>query len=68
MPKKLKEKEFYCVGCGKAVTIKDVDDICVATLKNGVPALKSECKMGHKLTKFISKDDKKKMEKKYGDC
>ena len=65
---KLKQKEFYCVGCGKAITIKDTDDICVKTLRNGTPALKSKCKQGHKLTKFISDDDKQNMVKKYGKC
>ena len=64
----LKQKEFYCVSCGKVVSIKDTYDICVKTLRNGTPALKSECKYGHKLTKFISDDDKQKMVKKYGKC
>ena len=65
---KLKQKELYCVVCGKVESVKDTDDICVKTLRNGTPALKSKCKHGHKLTKFISDDDKQKMVEKYGKC
>ena len=48
----MKPNEFYCVSC-KDKVICNAKDIRVAKLKNGKPALKSKCKCGCNLTKFI---------------
>ncbi len=48
----MKSNEFYCVSC-KDKVICNAKDIRVAKLKNGKPALKSKCKCGCNLTKFI---------------
>ena len=59
---------FYCVSCRKKKTVYD-DEICVKTLKNGVPALKSSCpSCGTNLTKFISFDKKAALTKRFGKC
>lgn len=70
--KKLKQTEFYCVACRKRVKVHP-DDICVEVFKNkkiegGVPALRSVCKCGVNLTKFIKHRDEYRMSNKYGDC
>ena len=48
----MKANEFYCVSCKNKV-ICNTKDIHVVKLKNGKPALKSKCKCGCNLTKFI---------------
>ena len=64
---KLTEKQFYCVGCNKVCV---GDDICVKTLKNGVPALYGICAKCDdcKVYKFIKAKSKKRLTKKYGKC
>lgn len=70
---KLKQQEFYCVSCRGCVK-SDADDMCVKVYRNkkvdgGVPALRSVCdKCGSNLTKFIKRDSKAAMTKKYGKC
>lgn len=68
----MKTNQFYCVSCRKKVIVS-ADDICVKYIKNSrvgrIPALKGECsKCDTKLTKFVKRDDAKKLEKKYGKC
>tara|TARA_Y100000389_G_scaffold197949_1_gene233547 strand:- start:616 stop:843 length:228 start_codon:yes stop_codon:yes gene_type:complete len=71
LKKKLAENEFYCVKCRKREKVKD---ICVKILKNkkikgGVPTLTGECKKCDTLLyKFVKKDKKDKLVKKYGKC
>ena len=59
----LKQRQFYCVACDKRVT-ENAKDICVKKLKNGTPALKSKCKCGCKLTKFIKHNAVRRLKKK----
>lgn len=65
----MKETQFYCVKCGKKVTLtgKDVDSIKVKVAKNGVPMLTGYCsKCDTKVNKFIKMKDEDKLAKKYG--
>jgi hypothetical protein len=71
---KLKQTEFYCVGC-RARVKEHPDDICVKVYKNKrmydgkVPTLKSQChRCGVNLTKFIKHDATAAMTAKYGKC
>jgi hypothetical protein len=69
--KKLKENDFYCVGCCKRVSCAP-DDIKFVQISNykaiggKVPALKCYCKgcQGN-LTKFVKRKDADKLKKKY---
>ena len=67
----MKENQFYCVKCRKAVTVH-VEDICVSNIKNKktgkVPVVKAVCKCGTNLTKFIKRDDVSDMEDRLGKC
>jgi len=64
----MKPNQFYCVALKKIVTL-DTDDICVVKLKNGRYALKGYCsEADYHLTKFISNDDIRKMQTKFGKC
>lgn len=68
----MKTNQFYCVSCRKKVSILS-DNICLKYINNSrvgkIPALKGECnKCDTKLTKFVKRDDAKKLEKKYGKC
>jgi len=59
----MKSNEFYCVSCRHKVTLP-AKDIHVATLRNGKPALRGNCKKCKtNLTKFIKVDDVSKMKK-----
>lgn len=63
----MNEKQFWCVKCRNTVSIRENNKIGVEKFKNGAVALRSMCnKCGTNLTKFISKKDIAKMEKKYG--
>lgn len=65
----MKQTEFYCVKCRKAVNIADKSDIRLRTLKNGKHALVSKCrKCDTKLFKFVKEDDVKKLSDKYETC
>ena len=69
--KKLSQNEFYCVKCRKRTK---GEDICVKVLKNkkikgGVPSLVADCvKCETVLYKFIKKNKKDSMIKKFGKC
>ena len=68
LPKKLKEKEFYCVGQRKRCTAK-VEDICVVEFRNGAVALEAYIpKYDTTAYKFIKQSKINAMTKKYGDC
>jgi len=65
----MKEKQFYCVSCGKKVMVGE-DDIKFKNIKNYkrgvVPSLKGKCKKcDTKLTKFVKVKDAKKLKSKY---
>ena len=70
MPKKMKQRQFYCVVCNKRLTCPE-DDIKFKKLKNkkvkgGVPALKCYCKScDTNLTKFVKRKDAASLKKKY---
>lgn len=67
------ERQFYCVKCQKKVTVP-AEDICVKTYKNrrvkgGTPALAGRCpRCDTRVTKFIKRDKKEAMVKKFGRC
>lgn len=68
----LKENEFYCVKCRKSVSAKK-QNMCLKKKKNprngmNVFMLKSKCKCGTNLTKFVSPCNASKLENKYGKC
>ena len=70
----LKQNEFYCVSCRKAVRVSN-EDMCVKEFKNKraktgkTPALVGTCnKCSHKVVKFIKRDDVKKLKAKVGTC
>lgn len=71
MPRRMNQKQFYCVSCKKRVTCHE-EDMCVEFFKNKkrgkVPALRCQCECGTNLTKFIKMDDVDKMLDKYGKC
>jgi len=58
--RKLRESEFYCVSCRKAVTPAD-EKIGVKMVRNKKtgpsPAIASKCGCGTPLTKFIARAD-----------
>lgn len=66
----LKQNQFYCVCCGKAVTIKP-ENIRFVKLKNprrpkGVPALRGKCEdCGCNLVRFIKNSQAESFKKKY---
>lgn len=63
----MKQTEFYCLKCRKAVTPKD--EIKLRKLKNGKHALVSYChKCDTKLFKFVKEDDVEKLSAKYKKC
>ena len=73
MPK-LKQNQFYCVKCRKAVTLKP-QDICVVKLRNKkrvggfMHATRGECgRCGTRVHKFITVASVKATENKYGKC
>ena len=73
MPK-LKQNQFYCVGCRSRKTVS-VSDMCVKEHKNSrskhgyIPVLKSYCKScSTPLTKFIKHKDADRLADKYGSC
>ena len=71
MPK-LGEKQFYCVKCRKAVTVK-AGDMCAKVYANKraglTPTLKGQCAVCQTtLTKFIARDATEDMTSKYGKC
>ena len=64
----LTSNQFYCVKCQKKRNLVS-NDICVKTLKNGQPALKSVCpSCDTNLTKFIKFSAFDVAVKKYGKC
>lgn len=63
----MKSNQFYCVACKKKVMC-DSKDTCVTKTKNGRSALKSKCRCGCKLYKFISDASAPKMRSKLGKC
>lgn len=72
LKKKLRQNQFYCVGCRKRVTVK-ADDICTKKYRNkkrgSVSALKGECHTCNApLTKFIKDSAYQRLTDKYGKC
>lgn len=63
----MKTNQFYCVSCKKKVTC-NAADTCVVKTKNGRSALKSKCRCGCKLYKFISDASAPRMRSKRGKC
>lgn len=67
--KKMSETQFYCVKCGKRVTLnkQDAETIRVRKTKNDRHALTAHCsKCDTKLYKFVKEKDADKLSKKYG--
>jgi hypothetical protein len=56
MPIKLKKSEAYCVSCKKGVAVLDPQYVSMKTAKGRSYFMKGFDKLGHKLSKIISKD------------
>lgn len=61
----LKEREFYCVRCGKRVAVHP-DDIRVKKDKRGRPRMQGICNCECKVFKYIKIDNYTKLKNKYG--
>jgi len=73
-PKKMTERQFYCVSCRKRVTIPSAD-ICFKNIKNSkmvggkMPSLVAYCeKCDCNLTKFVKHSKAKSLKSKYRKC
>uniref|UniRef100_A0A6C0EJI3 DUF5679 domain-containing protein n=1 Tax=viral metagenome TaxID=1070528 RepID=A0A6C0EJI3_9ZZZZ len=68
----MKQRQFYCVKCGKKVMIP-ADDICYGEAKSSkrrkIPMLKGYCgKCDITVCKFVKKSQAASLRSKYGKC